>query len=1381
MLAQAVLRTTQSVTVPNVLSAEVGARGTLLEVAGKTAGGSGSASTTSVGATAGLFSWESNRSGCWRVAVAHQSLCGCGGAALRGRSATPAQQPQGICAYSRARHAGTSDPARAGWAESVVCGYHHHHHGHPRPLEKNRAPRGCGSGLSAPAYDGLRRAEVSAGAASAPSLLARGERRRRGCGGGHCEEVDATVMIGEESRRDVRGERAWRRAINKRGGGCRAHSEGGNGGGGHEEGGEVVVKLRLDHQVQYGEKHAVLGSTEWLGKWKKPVEMVWSESGWVAQFRLPRHEHADKVEFKFVILKGDGTVEWEAGENRSLKIPRGQMGGGRVVCEYVTQWAKPGRIVSSSAEGSDRKWDHHHGQSGQIAEQQQKQDARVEREEGREGAVEWNSNFVQEWQGKDPAFMRSNAHARERKGMWNTEGLDGAAREIVEADRSAGNWWRKLEVVLNVLSGEDTEKDRMDALVNIAMYLQWINTGAIACVEDGGHRRPNRHAELSRQIFRKLESYIGQKGVTPQELTVIRRVQPRLPAFTADFTASVPLTRIRDIAHRNDIPHDLKQEIKHTIQNKLHRNAGPEDLVATEALLNRVLAKKNEYSSAFVEQLQIFYGELKEFFNANSLAERLESIRPSMDPEDLAVLDLFLSRKKRLDDAESLPASRDANQRGGILEILMSTMHVLTGLRAVLLKGLESGLRNDAPDEAVAMRQKWRLSEIGLEDYAFVLLSRFLNALNDAGGAALLAEGVRQGSVGNYNHPLGATILGIRQLGLSGWRQAECIAIENELSAWQAAGIIEKDGKEEDTRMWALRLKATLERAKRLAESYSDSILEIYPKRCEALGKALGIPENSIRTFAEAEIRSSVVFQLSKLCSLSLKSVRLATNGDGWDVLMPGSAVGTLVEVDQMTPESMPSPSMGPVILLSRFANGDEEVKAAGAHVVGVVLCHELPHLSHLGVRARQERVTFVTCEDEERVADIRALCGRPVRLEASANGVRITAHSGSIPEASSNDEAVAAVSTAGVPSKTSSGNGHMDHGAEHESAVQIFYPNGHLLLDVKDASPETAGAKAAACGRLAQLAASSAKVLNERGVPAMFRVPKSVAIPFGVMEAAVKDAGESERFASLLEAIEVAPLAGGVLDGACAELRELVGALRPPASLVKLVEDAFQPDARLIARSSANVEDLKGMSGAGLYDSVPNVKLHKAPNAAGVDFGEAVAQVWSSLYTRRAVLSRRMAGVPQREAVMGVLVQELLTPSLSFVLHTRSPIDGNEDMVHAELALGLGETLASGTRGTPWRLAVNKLTGQVRTLAFANFSESLVVRGNGKSEGRMVREVADYSGALLSKDSEARTSLGQRLATVGSFLEQMLGGAQDIEGAVVERDIFIVQSRPQP
>ena len=56
--------------------------------------------------------------------------------------------------------------------------------------------------------------------------------------------------------------------------------------------------------------------------------------------------------------------------------------------------------------------------------------------------------------------------------------------------------------------------------------------------------------------------------------------------------------------------------------------------------------------------------------------------------------------------------------------------------------------------------------------------------------------------------------------------------------------------------------------------------------------------------------------------------------------------------------------------------------------------------------------------------------------------------------------------------------------------------------------------------------------------------------------------------------------------------------------------------------RSTANVEDLAGMSGAGLYDSIPNIAL----STSGA-FEKALASVWASLYARRAVLSRRAAG----------------------------------------------------------------------------------------------------------------------------------------------------------
>lgn len=53
--------------------------------------------------------------------------------------------------------------------------------------------------------------------------------------------------------------------------------------------------------------------------------------------------------------------------------------------------------------------------------------------------------------------------------------------------------------------------------------------------------------------------------------------------------------------------------------------------------------------------------------------------------------------------------------------------------------------------------------------------------------------------------------------------------------------------------------------------------------------------------------------------------------------------------MDRLEAGALPEGSSDPVVLLVRHASGDEEVGAAGANLKGVILCHSLPHLSHLG------------------------------------------------------------------------------------------------------------------------------------------------------------------------------------------------------------------------------------------------------------------------------------------------------------------------------------------------------------------------------------------------------------------------------------------------
>ena len=78
---------------------------------------------------------------------------------------------------------------------------------------------------------------------------------------------------------------------------------------------------------------------------------------------------------------------------------------------------------------------------------------------------------------------------------------------------------------------------------------------------------------------------------------------------------AVPMVRIRDICHSKYVPRDLKKEIKHTLQNKLHRCAEPNDLKTCENILQKVMSR-DDCNQEFKSQMTIFYEELKEFFNA---------------------------------------------------------------------------------------------------------------------------------------------------------------------------------------------------------------------------------------------------------------------------------------------------------------------------------------------------------------------------------------------------------------------------------------------------------------------------------------------------------------------------------------------------------------------------------------------------------------------------------------------------------------------------------------------------------------------------------------------------------------------------------------------
>jgi phosphoglucan,water dikinase len=859
---------------------------------------------------------------------------------------------------------------------------------------------------------------------------------------------------------------------------------------------------------------------------------------------------------------------------------------------------------------------------------------------------------------------------------------------IAKADRKCRSWREKLGWIDRLLS-DDTFELNTEQLIYLAIYLRFIGTGEIPCTEDGRHFRPSHHARMAHHIQDRLS-----KITTPENVFIIRKIYPWLPSFTSRFARKEPLTRIRDIAHRNDIPKELKKEIKNTLQNKLHRCAGPEDLATSAALFKRITAPDAGYSPDFVKEFKEFHKELKEFFNASSLEEQLETMLREGGAHNSHTLELvhkFLEAKEKAHTPDEL----------------VTSFELLTMLRSQFSEKLKG--------ETGSKGQKLQMTDIGLEDFSFVLLSQLIN-LFDVLGKEI-----------NWSPALRCLELAIENLRLSGFDTKECQAIESELEAWR------RDFRPQD-REHLIRLKSTIDRCRRLAEVYCNRILALFPEKVERLGQALGVDRHKIKIFCEVDIRSHLVFQVSKLIALLLKGIRRLAALPPWDVIVPGKTSGRLVEAACL--DDLPGPFDKAIVVLMEKVEGDEEIPAG---VVGLIVAHETPLLSHLAVRARQGEIVFIVCEDADRYAELKNSLGKQLVLDVSAEEVNLEFPSGPEQEGITERKRKVRQKRAQVP--------------------DVLLCPDRKLLPLDQVRPATGGSKADAARRLEELSQ-----IEEAG----FVTSPGVVVPFGVMEESLNKASVLEQeYRMLVSRLNELPQSD--FFEVLRKLQGIIGQLDVPDEIVSGVMEKFPRDERLMVRSSANCEDLEGLSGAGLYDSLANVS---PPEVA-----QAVRKVWSSLWTRRAALSRKKLDIPHDRAHMAVLIQQMVVPEISFVMHTVNPVAQHRDEVYVELAVGLGEALTSGKiLGVPYRMVCNKHTGSVCMLAFASFSYAI---WPGYSEN-LIQKTVDYSRTGLSKDKVFRNRLGGHLGAIGRFVEDSAGMPQDIEGLVLKDKIYLVQSRPQ-
>ncbi|HEV7842876.1 MAG TPA: PEP/pyruvate-binding domain-containing protein, partial [Pyrinomonadaceae bacterium] len=119
-------------------------------------------------------------------------------------------------------------------------------------------------------------------------------------------------------------------------------------------------------------------------------------------------------------------------------------------------------------------------------------------------------------------------------------------------------------------------------------------------------------------------------------------------------------------------------------------------------------------------------------------------------------------------------------------------------------------------------------------------------------------------------------------------------------------------------------------------------------------------------------------------------------------------------------------------------------------------------------------------------------------------------------------------------------------------------------------------------------------------------------------------------------------------------------------AEVLRRVAQEF-PGKGLFVRSSSNTEDLPNFSGAGLYDTVPNVRGEE-------QIIEAIKTVWASLWKFEAYEARERAGIDHSKVFMAVLIQEGINSESSGVMITTDPFDrDNRGAIYISAKKGLG------------------------------------------------------------------------------------------------------------
>jgi len=303
-------------------------------------------------------------------------------------------------------------------------------------------------------------------------------------------------------------------------------------------------------------------------------------------------------------------------------------------------------------------------------------------------------------------------------------------------------------------------------------------------------------------------------------------------------------------------------------------------------------------------------------------------------------------------------------------------------------------------------------------------------------------------------------------------------------------------------------------------------------------------------------------------------------------------------------------------------------------------------------------------------------------------------------------------------------------------------------LNAVSGSDIDTAGGKGASLGEL-----------RGAGLP----VPSAFIVTADTYRTFIDEAGIAE---DLFEAVDVDSEDSTALASAEQRARELIMNTEWPDPVRETILDAygdFGDDPFVAVRSSATAEDLPDASFAGQQETFLNVDRE--------DLLDRIKRCWGSLFTQRAIYYRDEQGFDHEAVDIAVVVQRMVDAEKSGVMFTSHPSTGDSEIV-VEGAWGLGEAVVSGSV-SPDNYIIDKESGEIEDVTVTT------------KKTKCVRDAATGETVEKSVDADRRDERVldgdelDELRRVGRRVEDHYGDPQDVEWAIVDGDVFMLQSRP--